>query len=163
MDGGLWAGFGQGVPPAGWIIGPQAARCKPCRPGPHSTAPVSVRRIQPLWRCSATPAARQIVASQTPRACLAFPDPLAADCLANPFMGSLWAFRLSSLARQETSVGLEKATNRLQLSSRADSLCSSSGHVHHFAPSPTNLWQTSHCAMYSRFACRLFSIDMCLS
>lgn len=29
------------------------------------------------------------------------------------------------------------------------------GHVHHFAPSPTNLRQTSHCAMYSGFAHRL--------
>jgi hypothetical protein len=79
-------------------------------------------------------------------------------------MGSLWAFGgFSSLPRQEASMDLISHQTTLTKLSSCRWFMLVFGHVHHFAPSPTNLRQTSHCAMYSRFAHRLSLTCACHS
>jgi len=146
----LWqalAGFGQasavGWAPR-WIIGP-----KPCRPGVH-------------------PPHQSACVASGPSSAVALHPPLSSDCGFTTPLGHAWHFQasrrrlpgqsvhgLSSLPRQETSVGLDKPPTTLAKLSCGWFYARLFGHVHRFAPSPTNLWQTSHCAVYSRFAHRL--------
>ncbi|OCK89799.1 uncharacterized protein K441DRAFT_680839 [Cenococcum geophilum 1.58] len=84
--------LGQDVPPAGpgGSSDPKLRDANHVALGAHPPHQSACVASSPS---SATPAALvRLWLHKPPRACLTFPDPLAADCLANLFMGSLWAF-----------------------------------------------------------------------